>query len=57
MSRPTYTEVVKGGVIRLSCGASGFPKPTFEWYRDGGQLSNAHDRFEVRVRYVYANIV
>ncbi|XP_059088461.1 peroxidasin-like isoform X1 [Tigriopus californicus] len=45
--RPVYTEVTKGGEIRLSCAAEGFPRPTFEWYKDGGRLSNAHDRFKI----------
>ena len=41
--------MTKGDVIRLPCGASGFPRPTFAWFKDGGRLSNAHDRFTVRV--------
>ena len=45
--RPVDHEVSKGETIRLSCGAVGFPKPTYAWYKDGGRLSNAHDRFEV----------
>ena len=47
-NRPETTEVTKGDVIRLPCGAAGFPKPTFAWFKDGGRLSNAHDRFKVQ---------
>ena len=47
--RPETAEVTKGDVIRLPCGASGFPRPTFAWFKDGGRLSNAHDRFKARV--------
>jgi len=40
--------VRKGDTIILDCGASGFPEPTFEWYRDGGRLSSAHARYKVK---------
>ncbi len=46
--RPTHTEVRKGDTIRLVCGATGYPPPTFQWYKDGGRLSNVHDRYEAR---------
>ncbi len=45
--RPSYTEVKKGETIRLPCGADGFPPPSYAWYKDGGRLSNAHDRYQV----------
>ena len=51
--RPSYTEVRKGETIRLVCGAEGFPTPTSVWYRDGGRLSNAHDRYEVIESIIY----
>ena len=54
--RPETTEVTKGDVIRLPCGASGFPRPTFAWFKDGGRLSNAHDRFTVRVENFRCNL-
>ena len=44
--RPIQTEVRKGETIILSCGASGFPDPTYEWFRDGGRLSSAHSRYK-----------
>ncbi len=44
---PVQSEVRKGETIVLSCGASGFPEPTYEWYRDGGRLSSAHSRYKV----------
>jgi len=40
-------EVKKGETIRLNCGAVGFPPPVFAWYKDGGRLSVAHDRYEM----------
>jgi hypothetical protein len=46
-NRPDTTKVAKGDEIRLGCGATGFPKPSFAWFKDGGRLSNAHDRFHV----------
>ncbi len=45
--RPVHAEVEKGATITLNCGASGFPEPTFAWYKDGGRLSTAHSRFKV----------
>ncbi len=47
-NRPKTTEVTKGETIRLSCGPIGFPTPTFSWFKDGGRLSSAHDRFHVK---------
>ncbi|CAB4061543.1 PXDN [Lepeophtheirus salmonis] len=44
---PTRTDVLKGETIRLTCGATGFPTPTFSWFKDGGRLSSFHDRFSV----------
>ena len=37
--------VVVGEKIVLDCLASGYPPPTYSWYKDGGRLSPAHDRF------------
>ena len=45
--RPTRAEVKKGQTIRLNCKATGFPKPNYAWYKDGGRLSSFHDRFRV----------
>ena len=44
---PQHTEEEKGSTIRLNCVSSGFPRPTFAWYKDGGRLSTAHSRFKV----------
>ncbi len=52
LSSPIHSEVRKGETIVLSCGASGFPDPTYEWYRDGGRLSSAHSRYKVRIAMV-----
>ena len=41
------TEVEKGSSIRLGCIASGFPRPLFAWYKDGGRLSTAHSRYTI----------
>ena len=38
---------VKGETITLECLASGFPLPTFAWYKDGGRLSTAHSRYKI----------
>ena len=43
----TYHRVVVGEKIVLDCLASGYPPPTYSWYKDGGRLSPAHDRFMV----------
>ena len=44
---PRHTEIEKGNRITLDCGASGFPYPSFSWYKDGGRLSNAHSRYKI----------
>ena len=44
---PVETEVEKGDSITLECVASGFPRPFFAWYKDGGRLSTAHSRYKV----------
>ena len=36
-----------GGQIVLDCLASGYPPPTYSWYKDGGRLSPAHDRLNL----------
>ena len=46
-NRPSRKEVKKGQTIRLNCKATGFPKPHYAWYKDGGRLSSFHDRFRV----------
>ena len=46
-NRPSRIEVKKGQAIRLNCKATGFPKPHYAWYKDGGRLSSFHDRFRV----------
>ena len=46
-ARPHRVEVKKGQTIRLNCKATGFPKPNYAWYKDGGRLSSFHDRFRV----------
>lgn len=46
---PIHSEVEKGSTIILDCGASGFPRPTFAWYKDGGRLSTAHDRYKIEL--------
>lgn len=43
--RPVKTTVKVGGLIVLDCLASGYPPPAYSWYKDGGRLSSAHDRF------------
>ena len=45
--RPLYTTVVRGDLIVLNCLAIGYPPPTYSWYKDGGRLSPAHDRFNI----------
>lgn len=45
--RPVQTRVVRGDKIVLDCLASGYPPPTYAWYKDGGRLSSAHDRFNL----------
>ena len=45
--RPLYTTVVRGDLIVLDCLAVGYPPPTYSWYKDGGRLSPAHDRFNL----------
>ena len=45
--RPNRVVVKKGQTIRLNCKATGFPKPTYAWYKNGGRLSSSHDRFKV----------
>ena len=45
--RPVQTRVTRGHTIVLDCQASGYPPPTYAWYKDGGRLSSAHDRFTV----------
>ena len=45
--RPLYTTVVRGDIIVLNCLAVGYPPPTYSWYKDGGRLSPAHDRFNI----------
>ena len=47
LQSPTQTEVEKGSTIRLECVASGFPRPLFAWYKDGGRLSTAHSRYKI----------
>ena len=42
--RPLQTRVLRGERIVLDCLASGYPPPTYAWYKDGGRLSAAHDR-------------
>ena len=44
LHRPLQTRVVRGQRIVLDCLASGYPPPTYAWYKDGGRLSPAHDR-------------
>ena len=51
--RPHRVEVKKGQTIRLSCKATGFPKPNYAWYKDGGRLSSFHDRFRVILFHNY----
>jgi len=46
--RPMNVEVPKGSTVRLSCGAIAFPPPVHTWFKDGGRLSSAHDRYEVK---------
>ena len=48
--------VSKGETIRLDCKASGYPSPEYSWFKDGGRLSNAHDRFTVRVENFRCNL-
>ncbi|XP_023320819.1 peroxidasin homolog isoform X2 [Eurytemora carolleeae] len=43
--RPVKTTVHIGELIVLDCLASGYPPPFYTWYKDGGRLSAAHDRF------------
>jgi len=43
--RPVRTSVKVGELIVLDCLARGYPPPHYTWYKDGGQLSPAHDRF------------
>ena len=43
--RPLMSRVVRGQRIVLDCLASGYPPPTYSWYKDGGRLSSAHDRW------------
>ena len=45
--RPLQTRVVRGERIVLDCLASGYPPPSYAWYKDGGRLSAAHDRFSI----------
>ena len=45
--RPLHTSVVRGDIIVLDCLAVGYPPPTYSWYKDGGRLSPAHDRFNI----------
>ena len=47
MKVTTQHRVVVGGQIVLDCLASGYPPPTYSWYKDGGRLSPAHDRFNL----------
>ena len=42
--RPLMARVIRGQRIVLDCLASGYPAPTYSWYKDGGRLSSAHDR-------------
>ena len=43
--RPRTATVTIGSRIVLDCLASGYPPPTHSWYKDGGRLSPAHNRF------------
>ena len=43
--RPLQTRVLRGERIVLDCLASGYPPPSYSWYKDGGRLSAAHDRY------------
>ena len=47
LHRPVQSSVVRGERIVLDCQASGYPPPTYSWYKDGGRLSPAHDRFSI----------
>ena len=47
VSRPVSAQVKRGETIRLNCKATGYPDPDYSWFKDGGQLSEFHDRFEV----------
>ena len=47
--RPLQTRVLRGESIVLDCLASGYPPPSYSWYKDGGRLSAAHDRYTVVV--------
>ena len=38
---------VRGAHLVLDCLAAGHPPPSTAWYKDGGRLSPAHDRFTV----------
>ena len=49
LQSPVQTEVEKGSTITLECVASGFPRPFFAWYKDGGRLSTAHSRYKVKL--------
>jgi len=47
--RPLRATVRVGDLIVLDCLASGYPPPQYTWYKDGGRLSPAHDRFTLAV--------
>lgn len=43
---PRDTEVSPGGLMRLSCLATGYPQPNVEWTHDGRQL-RPNDNLEI----------
>ena len=44
--RPVNTRVTRGHKIVLDCFSPGqIPPPEYAWYKDGGRLSDAHDRY------------